>query len=273
VTYEKRISRAEPGLIVLVLDDSQSMTGALTGTSDPKFLWVERYAGVILKELLARSTETRGETVVVKPRYFVHLIIYGGTPNIWGNTDKALDIQAAVQKYAEAKSSLGLGGTLGGTDTAAALSLAYEFLDREIANYRTCFPPMVFHLTDGESPTDAEPISEKIRALSTDDGNTLLCNVYIGASTNASYSGPDDFEGYASEDDAGPSPYCTRLFRMSSEVPPAVRSNLIADGIFPKIRNGARLFFDVRTKDMLKHTIQVVGSQGSRGREVAAGNL
>ena len=40
--------------------------------------------------------------------------------------------------------------------------------------------------------------------------------------------------------------------------------NLIDDGVFPQLRAGARLFFDVRTKEMLKHVIQVVGSLGSR---------
>ena len=35
--YEKKISRANPGLIVMVLDDSRSMRDNLLGTSDPIF--------------------------------------------------------------------------------------------------------------------------------------------------------------------------------------------------------------------------------------------
>jgi hypothetical protein len=47
-------------------------------------------------------------------------------------------------------------------------------------------------------------------------------------------------------------------------MPEAIHQNLVSDGIFPALRQNARLFFDVRTKEMLKHVIQVVGSIGSR---------
>ena len=50
---------------------------------------------------------------------------------------------------------------------------------------------------------------------------------------------------------------------MSSQAPDSIEANLKADGIFPKFRSGSRLFFDVRTKDMLKQTIQVVSSMGA----------
>ena len=43
MSYEKKISRQNPGLIVGVLDDSGSMQDNLPGTSDPKYKWVERY--------------------------------------------------------------------------------------------------------------------------------------------------------------------------------------------------------------------------------------
>jgi hypothetical protein len=263
-SYMKRISRAEPGLIVLVLDDSGSMADTLPGTTDAKFVLVERYAGVILRELLERSTEMRGDQPVVKPRYFVEVIVYGGTPQRWSQGAVGDDIGALVQKYKEGGNSFGLGGKLDGTDTDAAFRLGLEFLERCLDKYKNCFPPMVFHLTDGESSTDAEPVAQKMMQLATNDGKVLVVNAFIGEATNLSYVHPTDFPGYVSEQEAGPSDYSIRLFRMSSQVPPAVRSNLAGDGVFPNIREGARLYFDVRTKDMLKHTIQVVGSQGSR---------
>ena len=51
---------------------------------------------------------------------------------------------------------------------------------------------------------------------------------------------------------------------MSSVAPEAITANLKADNIFPQLRDGCRLFFDVRTREMLKHVIQVIGSMGSR---------
>jgi hypothetical protein len=265
--YQKPVSRANPGLVVFVLDDSASMGDPLPGTSDPKYVWVERYTKVLLSELLARSQEKgAGDTIRIKPRYFVYFVIYGGKPvTSWNAQDPhQLDIQSVLTKYAASNYSLGLGGNLSGTDARAAFAEVRQFLARVISQFQQCFPPMVFHLTDGESATDAEDVAGELSRLTTTDGAPLIVNAFLGASTELDYAGPDDFPGYLSEADAGPSEYGQRLFRMSSVVPSTIRANLVSDGIFPAIRPGARLFFDVRTKDMLKHTIQVVGSQGSR---------
>ena len=262
--YEKKISRAEPGLIVAVLDNSGSMAETLPGTSDEKYKWVERYFGLILKELLARSTELRGSTAVVKSRYYVHVILYGSQSKVWG--DEGMDIETAVSKYAEAGNSLGLGGQMGGTDARNALRQAFVHVQAAVAEerFKNSFPPMVFHLTDGMSQTDASDVAQEIKALATADGQALVVNGYIGTQTTLGYKGPEDFPGYVTSDEAGPNTDNVQMFNMSSEVPDCIRENLIQDGIFPQLRDGARLFFDVRTKEMLKHVIQVVGSLGSR---------
>ena len=90
MSYEKMISRANPGLIALVLDDSASMADDLPGTSDPKYKWVERYCGIILNDLLERSSDVKGDDVVVKPRYYIHVIKYGSTPELWGSQEMAI---------------------------------------------------------------------------------------------------------------------------------------------------------------------------------------
>lgn len=51
---------------------------------------------------------------------------------------------------------------------------------------------------------------------------------------------------------------------MSSVIPDTMRENLAYDSIFPSVRENIRLFFDVRTNEMLKHVIRVVGYGGSR---------
>ncbi|MBM4040684.1 MAG: VWA domain-containing protein [Planctomycetes bacterium] len=267
--YEKRISRAQPGCVVVVLDDSGSMGDPLPGTSDPKYQWVERLLGFVLKELLARSTETKGDAVVIKPRYFATVITYGSTPHLWGS--EGMDIQAVVEKYTREGNSLGLGGKLGGTDAAAALQMVLNYLQGAVAEqqFSSAFPPTVFHLTDGMSATDARPVVEQIARLDTSDGNVLLVNAFIGTETNLAYKGPEDFPGYAQASEVGPSDDNLRLFEMSSEIPEVMRANLVQDGIFPNLRAGARLFFDVRTREMLKHTLAVVGSIGSRADRMA----
>jgi hypothetical protein len=264
MSYEKKISRQNPGLIIGVLDDSGSMSDRLPGTSDPKYKWVERYWGIILEMLLARSTEAGLNGAVIKPRYYTHVIKYGSTTQLWGNPE--MDIESAVKHFTDLGNSLGLGGHLGGTDTQGALQQAYDYLQQALSSekFKDSFPAMVFHLTDGMSHTDATQVVEKIKQLSTNDGNVLMVNAYIGTQTSLNYKGPEDFPGYIDVSEAGPSDDNVRLFNMSSQTPDCIEVNLKADSIFPQLRSGSRLFFDVRTKEMLKHVIQVIGSMGSR---------
>jgi len=246
-------------------------------------MWVERYTGLILKELLARSTEMQGDRAVVKSRYYLQVIVYGSERKVWpdnvtkgyeeiqasANVDE-LDIEQAIRSYAagdgKRENTLGLGGRMSGTDTRSAFEKAYELLSVAVTKerFKRSFPPMLFHLTDGESQTDAGPIAEQIKQLTTEDGNVLVVNAFIGTQTSLQYSSPQNFSGYQTEAEAGPLEDNIRLFKMSSVVPETIRQNLIEDGIFPQMRQGSRLFFDVRTKEMLKHVIQAVGSQGSR---------
>lgn len=264
--YQKKVERAHPELIVMLMDDSGSMAGSLAGGSDTRYEWVERYSGIILKELLARSTEVSGESHSIKARYYLDVIKYGSKVDCW--SDEEMDIGEAVKQFASAGGSFGLGGHLSGTDAASAFQTALTRLQSAIVKdrFKSSFPPIVFHLTDGESATDAEPYARQIMNLSSSDGNVLIVNAYIGTSTALNYQGPNDFPGYLTEQEVGSNPDNLRLFNMSSVIPNSIRQNLIDDGIFPVIRENARLFFDVRTKEMLKHVIRVVGSGGSRLR-------
>ena len=112
----------------------------------------------------------------------------------------------------------------------------------------------------------AMALAQEAVQQSTTDGQTLVVNAYIGTRTNLGYNGPEDFCGYVDVSEVGSNEDNVRLFEMSSEVPASIEANLKEDGIFPQLRSGSRLFFDVRTKDTLKHALQVVGSLGSRMR-------
>ena len=262
--YEKKISTANAGLIGGVVDYSGSTTDPFPGTTDPVYMWILRYYGIIMMELLTRCTNVQGNQANIKSRYFNSFVIYGSKPQVWG--DPVMDIESTVKKFKDADNSFGLSGHLGGTDTRAAFEKMYDILKDAIQEerFKNSFPPMVFHLTDGLSHSDATPIVDKIKQLSTSDGNVLVVNGFIGTETSLEYKGPEDFPGYTTEDEAGPSKDNIRLFNMSSEIPEAIYQNLVDDGIFPNLRKDCRLFFDVRTKEMLKHVIQVVGSIGSR---------
>ena len=217
--YDRKVERAHPTLIQMILDDSGSMKTPMPGpSSKTRYEWVETYAATILTELLARSTELMASGTIVRPRYFLDVIKYGTHPEPWSSEE--LDIGAATKQF-DSQKGYGLKAKLEGTDAAQAFRIAYDRLQVMINKplYSDSFPPMVFHLTDGESQTDALPLAQKMAALSTSDGNVLVVNAYIGTQTNLSYNGSDDFTGYLTEAEVGPNEDNLRLFRMSSVMP------------------------------------------------------
>lgn len=264
MSYQKKISTAHPGLVVFALDNSSSTLDALPGTDVPVFKWISRLTGVMLKDLVNRCTETVGDQVSIKRRYYIYIIIYGSQATIWG--EGIMPIDDVIQKYIDDGNSLGLNAQGGGTYAEAAMQCGYDFLREAVVDPRfaNSFPPLVFHITDGKSATDPTPVAKQIMDLATADGHILVSNVYIGTQTSLNYSDPDDFPGYVTEEDAGPNEDNLRLFRSSSMIPDTMHQNMIEDGIFPNLKAGSHLFFDVRTKGMLAHAIQTVGSIGSR---------
>jgi uncharacterized protein YegL len=116
---------------------------------------------------------------------------------------------------------------VGKTPMGSAFQETYRLLydwTRRHASAR-CFPPVVINITDGEA-TDAEDhellnAAEKIRSLSTSDGNVLLMNVYIGHDPNQQavlYP--------ASTAQLPDTPYARLLFDMSSQMPEIYRETI-----------------------------------------------
>lgn len=109
-----------------------------------------------------------------------------------------------------------IGKTPMGSAFQETYRLLYDWTRRHAAAH--CFPPVVINITDGEA-TDAEDhellnAAEKIRELSTADGNVLLMNVYIGQNSDRPAV---LFPASAAE--LPETPYARLLFEMSSPLP------------------------------------------------------
>lgn len=103
----------------------------------------------------------------------------------------------------------------GGTPMCQAFGLANKIVRSFVAEHPGAFPPVVFHLTDGES-TDGDPTSlmQELTSLSTSDGNVLLFNFHISAVSGQSVAFPATVEALP------PDPYAQMLFRTASELTP-----------------------------------------------------
>lgn len=112
----------------------------------------------------------------------------------------------------------------GGTPMTAALTRAKSLVESWIAQYPGSYPPIVIHLTDGES-TDGDPsgVAEAIKMQVTADGSVLLFNMHLSSNGGSPIKFPDS-------DSALPNDYARMLFRMSSYLPRHMQDLVAAEG-------------------------------------------
>ena len=101
----------------------------------------------------------------------------------------------------------------GGTPMCHMLYYSHQILSDWISRHRQSFPPIVVHITDGESQDgDPVPYADALRSLATDDGNVLLFNCHLSMTAAEPFMFPASEEGL-------PDVLARVLFRMSSVLP------------------------------------------------------
>lgn len=120
----------------------------------------------------------------------------------------------------------------GGTPMCQMLHQAQEILSAWIARHPRSFPPIVVHISDGESQDgDPAPFAEAIKRLATEDGNALLFNCHLSVTDADPFLFPASSEGLPDE-------LAQVLFHMSSELPEPFVRLAVAEGM--PLRTGAR---------------------------------
>lgn len=112
----------------------------------------------------------------------------------------------------------------GGTPMCQALNYAKTILTKWVGEHPNGYPPLVIHITDGES-TDGDPsaVADAVKSLQTSDGAALLFNLHLSATNSSPITFPDS-------DGALPDQYAKMLFGMSSVMPSQMRSLAAGDG-------------------------------------------
>jgi hypothetical protein len=123
---------------------------------------------------------------------------------------------------------------VGKTPMCQCLERAAQVVSNFLLEHPTCYPPLVINLTDGEaSDGDPEKPASNLRGLASEDGEVLLFNAHISSSSENAIEFPSSWVGL-------PDQYAQRLFRMSSELPPAMWNAARQTGL--KVYPGARGF-------------------------------
>jgi hypothetical protein len=238
--YSSEISRTNPSCFLFVIDQSASMEDPFgqEGATKAKAEGVADAINRLLQDLVIKCAKSEG----VRDYYHIGVIGYGQNvgPAFSGDllgqdlvpVSRIAEHPARVEERAK-KVDDGAGGVVeqgikfpvwfdatsnGGTPMCAAMTLAEDVLSNWIEQHPKAFPPVVIHITDGES-TDGDPAEamKRIKELKTKDGNVLLFNVHLTDNPNAkTLSFPNDANSL-------PDQFSQTLFEGASPLTPFMR--------------------------------------------------
>ena len=125
----------------------------------------------------------------------------------------------------------------GGTPMCHMLYHAHQILAEWIGQHPRSFPPIVVHITDGESQ-DGNPIpyADALKSLATEDGNVLMFNCHL------SMTAADPFM-FPATDVGLPDELARALFHMSSVLPEPFYRHAVMEG-FPLQANARGMAFN-----------------------------
>ena len=122
--------------------------------------------------------------------------------------------------------------TEGGTPMCHMLYHAHQMLAEWIAQHPRSFPPIVVHISDGESQDgDPIPYAEAVKKLATEDGAVLLFNCHLSMTAADPFMFPSGGEGL-------PDDLARVLFQMSSVLPDPFFRHATMEGF--QLQPGAR---------------------------------
>jgi uncharacterized protein YegL len=241
--YTAQINRKQPTAFIFLLDQSGSMHEKIKVNNS--FKSKSEFAAMVinetLNELLVRATKAND----TRDYYDIAIIGYGSdshkaniawTGNLsnhtWVNMTElnqgfiSKDMITQQKKTRKGIEEIEVERKIwikpiseNQTPMKSALLLAKKLLEQWIVKNSglDCYPPTIINITDGEA-TDADndeliDIAHQIKALGTQDGNTLLFNVHISDSASNSIVFPE------STDELPNDIYAKTLFEMSSDMP------------------------------------------------------
>ena len=239
MAHEKQFGAGHPGCIIFLLDQSSSMAKPMPtnrpGAGKPKAASLATIVNKALNEIVNHCYKG----AAMSPRCDIALIGYRGSSveSMWPEalkgeelisvTDVASNPLQVERRETEEVDEVGEirkrsvdfrvwieQKADGETPMCRALKKASELGRQWASTHAHCFPPLVIHVTDGES-TDGDPRAEArlLREVSTEDGNLLLFNCHISSESDEEVLYP------ATEDELPKEEFAPVLFEMSSLVP------------------------------------------------------
>ena len=271
MNYEKQMSSAEPGLILIMVDQSYSMTDTYIKQPQPKNK--AEFASMAVNRVINEIIIANTDGLNIKNRCFMAVIGYGQTVEVL-QADELNEIVNKTLRTEKMKKSVsdGAGGIIevdfempiwvdskaaNGTPMHEAFANARAVISEWIKNNPNNAAPIVVNISDGE-PNDSKATeleAKQLMDLKTSDGNVLLFNAHISEKSLGQVIIPNS-SSQLSEANA------QFLFGISSEIPDSMYGAATASGFQPQ--SGSRgMVFNADAETLVR--LLNFGSSGATG--------
>lgn len=258
--YEKDISRTDPGCIVVLLDRSESMKQQW---GNSQYTLAEGAASALNKILLEVCFRAQGEPGKARHYFDIGIFGYGirpiaggegvepafggalagrplvALPELWESPIAVREEPSPNPGAPPSKVPVWVEPVYGyRTPMCEAIAVAGEHVYEWVTAHPDSFPPIIINITDGwvsDSPYDGATLdqwAQRLTGIQTSDGPPLLFNIFLSPYPGNVVPFPAKARGLPPP---GPD-----LFRISSPLPPLMRSNAAHAGI--PVGAGARGF-------------------------------
>ena len=277
--YTAEISRGNPTCFLFLIDQSGSMSDPSPfSPGKSKANALADAINNLLRNLSLQCSKEEG----VRNYYYIGVIGYGGNgvkfafEGVLANQplvpiseiadhpyrieEKIKDIEDGAGDIIQKKVKFPIwfeASASGGTPMCEAFKKAHSILTDWVHQYPNSFPPIVIHLTDGES-TDGDPSlsAQHLQELATNDGNVLIFNAHISSKPLAPML-------FSDNENLLPDQHAKLLFKISSLLPSHMRE--VAEGLGFQVSEKSKAFvFNADLVDVIKFL--KVGTQPSNLR-------
>ena len=244
MSYSTKMSSLKPGLILILVDQSGSMTEQYTPQQN-KAEFTSAAVNRVINTIVTANMD--GEKV--KQRCFIAIIGYGEkvksiqTGSLQDFADNPKRTESVMRRELD-----GAGGILelpfempiwleaeagNGTPMHRAFGEAYKVVEDWVKGKQDHAAPIIINITDGmpDSIPETEKEAEKVKSLGTADGKVLIFNAHISDSSQNKIFFPGSSSELNDE-------YAQFLFRISSEVPESMHASASSQGF--DVKQGSR---------------------------------
>lgn len=278
--YEKKVTTENPHLIVILIDQSSSMSKIFQNVKGKDYS-IAHTAKHITDKCLYEIMRTCVSGNEIKPLVDLAIIGYGtsirsATPKI--PMDQLPFSVKELQNSYIVKNEIDDSNfdrllkpryewieevSNGTTSMMAALKKAKEITEKWITHHRNSFPPIILNITDGMPTDDLELVNrfecdslgdmstldlvttvKEIQKLATSDGNVLLCNAHVSPDEQTQILYPINTHIIQNG-------FAELMFEISSIIPDPLVALGKQFGL--EIQSGSRLFlFNAEVNSLLK---------------------